>query len=560
MPLAAILAVVSPLWLLGVTLGLSALTLLIYRRTAHLPVVERCLALSLPGALTLSLGLLLNGSAANAEFNWSSVRLAPAFSLRYGQTIYPTLQEGPVSGHIYGPMAAAMYLPATVFDSPSGAIRMAGFLTVAIFFLPMLAFFTLSGGGSRRGWLWAFWGWLVFLLLVLRSDALSYNAFLIHAEAPALGFTAAACLVLWRSQSPDGSRWHLPLAALLAVLAVWSKQTLLPVMVALPLYLAFNRGWMVACRFCGWLTAALLVTGSLFAAWFGAAELWLNLIAIPGRHPWLRSLTDTSLPWIHEPDYGARLEVLFQAALGLLRRCIKALLILGAIVLGQFFLSGSTGSPKERVREWFRQPWGLCFWVALWLVPTALLGRVKAGGDNNAYGPATCFACLSASVWLIHLCRNYCANRPIAGLNRMVWPVLLGINLASAWFIITTAKSMETRESKAMDFAVSYARQHPGRVYFPWNPLLTLMSEQRAYHFAYGVYDRSLAGKPVSTEHFWAGLPVEVEEVLYATGDERMLLSGYLTNFTREVRLPELPGWVILRRDAGRLPAQKDMR
>jgi len=133
-------------------------------------------------------------------------------------------------------------------------------------------------------------------------------------------------------------------------------------------------------------------------------------------------------------------------------------------------------------------------------------------------------------------------------LKRFISPVLVGAQLLAAWLVVTSVMNYQARGNGAMDWAVSYAREHPGQVYFPWNPLLTLMAEHRAYHFAYGVYDRELAGMPVTPEHFRAGLPADVTEVLYSTQDERRLLGAYLTNFTDEVQLPELPGWVILRR------------
>lgn len=520
------------------------------RRAAGLPVMEQLLAGLLPATLMICFAVVLDRAGANLDFNWSPVRLAPAFALRYGETVYPGLHEGPVGGHIYGPMAALVYWPATICDSPSAALRLGGLIASAVFFLPMLAYLAVAAGGHKRGFIWAGWGWVLFFLLVLRSDTLSYNAFLIHAEAPALGFAIAACAVLVPGN--NGSKWRLPLAAMLAIGAVCSKQTLVPLLVALPLYLWWRDGLPAALRFCGWLAGTLLVAGGIFASWFGADHLWLNQIVIPSKHPWLRSIRDTMQPWIYDHDRGAQLAVLLEAAPGLLRRCAKALVIMVALVVWKIWANrGNTSDWVSRIKSGMRQPWGLTLWVALWLVPTSLLGRVKAGGDNNAYGPATCFACLSAACWLMLAVRDWYARRGVCDcrrLKRFIWPGMVGAQLLAAWLVVSGVMTYQACGNGAMDRAVSYAREHPGRVYFPWNPLLTLMAEQRAYHFAYGVYDRELAGMPVTLEHFRAGLPADVTEVLYSTQDERQLLRDYLTDFTVEVQLPELPGWVILRR------------
>ena len=540
------------LWLMNLVVAICLLFIAVWlqRRTAGLPVMEQLLAGLLPATLMICFGVALDRAGTNLDFNWSPVRLAPAFAIRYGETVYPGLNEGPVGGHIYGPRAALVYLPATIGDSPSAALRLGGLIASTIFFLPMLVYLTMAAGGSKRGFIWVGWGWVLFFLLVLRSDALSYNAFLIHAEAPALGFAVAACAVL--VARVNGASWQLPLAAVLAIVAVFSKQTLVPLMVALPLYLWWRDGLTVALRFCGWLVGALLVTGILFASWFGVENLWLNQIVIPSKHPWLRSLRDTMQPWIYDHDRGAQLAVLLEAAQGLLHRCVKALVIMVVLVVWKIWAGrGNACGWVSRIKSGMRQPWGLTLWVALWLIPTSLLGRVKAGGDNNAYGPATCFACLSAACWLILAGRDWYARRgayDCRRLKRFISPVLVGAQLLAAWLVVTSVMNYQARGNGAMDWAVSYAREHPGQVYFPWNPLLTLMAEHRAYHFAYGVYDRELAGMPVTPEHFRAGLPADVTEVLYSTQDERRLLGAYLTNFTDEVQLPELPGWVILRR------------
>jgi len=60
---------------------------------------------------------------------------------------------------------------------------------------------------------------------------------------------------------------------------------------------------------------------------------------------------------------------------------------------------------------------------------------------------------------------------------------------------------------------VAYLKQHPGEVYLPWDPWLTWSAEHRRDHFEYGVFDRALAGEPISRKHYLEGLPPRIRFV-----------------------------------------------
>jgi hypothetical protein len=61
-------------------------------------------------------------------------------------------------------------------------------------------------------------------------------------------------------------------------------------------------------------------------------------------------------------------------------------------------------------------------------------------------------------------------------------------------------------------------RSHPAQVYLPWNPLDTWVAEHRRDHFDNGVFDRALAGRPISREHYRSGLPAHLHWVAIRRG------------------------------------------
>lgn len=66
--------------------------------------------------------------------------------------------------------------------------------------------------------------------------------------------------------------------------------------------------------------------------------------------------------------------------------------------------------------------------------------------------------------------------------------------------------------------AYEYLRRHPGRAYFPCNPLAHLMAEGRLPHFLLPILERSVAGLPMSRDQIEAHLPPRFEEIVFPPG------------------------------------------
>jgi hypothetical protein len=56
--------------------------------------------------------------------------------------------------------------------------------------------------------------------------------------------------------------------------------------------------------------------------------------------------------------------------------------------------------------------------------------------------------------------------------------------------------------------STAYKESKSSKVWFPEYPLSSLLATGHLYHFSTGIWDRYLAGKPVSKTQMWDGIPV----------------------------------------------------
>ena len=193
-------------------------------RLSHWLPFERVMAAALPSLVLITLFQSFCSFSAlffEPACAWSGNRLTPAFAITHGLGLYHGPSSGPVTGMIYGPLMALIYLPATLASTPSGALFLGGIVSVVIFFVPIL---WLHIGRHRRdpkSLIVATTGFVCFVLLSLESLPLR-SGFAIHADAPAVGLAGASCAVLYVGRSRP--TFALSLSATLIVMASWTKQ------------------------------------------------------------------------------------------------------------------------------------------------------------------------------------------------------------------------------------------------------------------------------------------------------------------------------------------------
>ena len=124
--------------------------------------------------------------------------------------------------------------------------------------------------------------------------------------------------------------------------------------------------------------------------------------------------------------------------------------------------------------------------------------------------------------------------------------------------------------------AFRFARLHPGEVYLPYHPLITLMAEKRAYHllletmsqqyFEYLVDGPDLSASDADDAWFSAFLPPKLQYVLYRTDADTPMtgirrpyqFKEHLWRYVPEMRseVPIAPGWTALVSDGTNLEPQ----
>lgn len=465
------------------------------------------------------------------SWDLNGIRLQRTFALAAGMPLYPPPGEGTAMLPLYGPVGAVAYLPAVLARTPTAAVAIGQLLALFYFFAPPLAWHLLLGRRTL-----ALLAFLLFAAAGVDLWPLEYAAFTVHVDAPALGLALLACLAAYRS-TPATWRSAYAVSALCAVLALWTKQVVLPLLVALPLYLLLTEGAKSARRYLVVLAGVGLLVGGVIFLGFGSPRLlWFHLVTVPGRHPW---------------RFGGGGHALLTGT----RLLFSELAVLWAICLASLALRADWLRRTAAGRDWRRvlrrQPWPLLWLVGLLMVPTAVLGLVKEGGDRNALSYTAYFLLAGATLSLLTAAMaaedQRDRRRVRAGL--VVTPALILAAVVTLQEPGCLAPWRHTRDRDVLpqELAFRYARAHPGEAYFPRLTLSSYLAEGRLYHQSPGFIDAYYAGVPIADEALWAHLPPRLRIVAF----ERNGYEGQVRFLPFYERLepapddPDLPGFAI---------------
>lgn len=487
----------------------------------------RCIAFALPALAVVLAAAVLMELLESFFRPFNDGRLGSAASLLHGYKLYYRLDEGPILGLMYSPLAALMYLPATMASTPVAAVACGEFLTIAYYFGPVIVVIV---GEARRGCVGRVVTSLVlvsFGLMTLALRTLSGPAFWIHADAPALGFTASACAWLHFQKHP--ARLVDALApAFLAVAAVLSKQVAVPILAAVPVCTLILHGRRAFVQSLFAIGIAMLTSGAVIVSVFDSEAFMLNVIYIPAHHTWK----------------GAPLDALKNGVTSLAEACLLPFWIVVACTL-------STSGTNQQQDAGTTRPasrWRIWLVVAGLMTPTSVLGWVKIGADVNALAYTVYFLAVAAHLRLVHICSPHCEpqlhRKPQAAGEFAV--LLLSVSL-SLWIfpeVLSRLPSLIARFPENPErIGFEFAKRHPGEVYFPFNPLITLMSEGRAYHFSDGLWIRELAKVSASQKHIHSFVPERMRIIAYTQSDDHS--RKYFPEFSKAISVDGLRGWNV---------------
>ena len=344
----------------------------------------------------MSLSIILNVLEAPLS-RWNNIRLTPTFALLAGFPLYSTPNEGPIYSWIYGPLAAIVYLPATLASSPVIAIIVAALESVVFFLLPLLGIFFICSQHPIRSQqiLMTLLGLVSFYALISTHQGLVYSMFEVHVDAPAIGFATLSALFLKLRER----NWmlHCSIAAMFAVFSVLTKQTMLPVLFAIPLYVLVVDGLQKFWRVSLMLGGLFIVCGAIVLSIFGIEPVVFTMLDYPRMMGWHSHLLLSA-----GLDNGWTFAIPLLKFSEDLRDGFLLILLLPIFIIG-WHISLSKSSDTFRVS--LNSTAMLLLLFAVLLLPVSILARAKIGGAMNSYAPTTYFliaASVAGTLEIIH--------------------------------------------------------------------------------------------------------------------------------------------------------------
>lgn len=510
------------------------LGLLLYRREPSWGVLDRLWTASLPLLIFVIGARLFNEVLLAPTQIWDTVNLLPAYLLADGKPLYYPPGQGPILDMMYGPMTAVAYWPVTWFTRhPTYATSLAKLCTVFYFFLPAALIGIIRPKPSLRAAIAIAGAFVAYVYYVLQSSSLSGSALWNHADAPALGWAGLSCAILYWRLERKNVAW-LYVSAFLAVLSMWTKQVTVPLVVAMALYLMIADGFLMALQY----TLGVLVFGAMttlvFSSCYGFSELWFNLVVNPSLQPWNKDLVKTE-GW---------------AVVELMERMRWMGILLSFFLIYEFHHHRFKGS----MRAWFdRERWILFIVASLCLIPSALAGRMRVGGDLNAISFSTFFLVTGMYALILRYVTSPEPSEEFHFSQLFLKKFLFAYAVTSmviqlpvqSYYFVCLPKYLHRLESNTPKVAYTYAKAHPGELYMPWNGLETYLAEGKIYHFEYAVFDREVGNLPPSEEHFRAGLPTAMQAIAYPPNEQARHVMKHFPEYVHETIDPELPGWTI---------------
>ncbi|HVO33328.1 MAG TPA: hypothetical protein VMU17_05375, partial [Elusimicrobiota bacterium] len=96
-------------------------------------------------------------------------------------------------------------------------------------------------------------------------------------------------------------------------------------------------------------------------------------------------------------------------------------------------------------------------------------------------------------------------------------------------------------------FAYQFALKHPQEVYFPLDPIATLLSDGKMYHFDVGLFDMTeLFHEAIPPAQLRDYIPAHLKYLAFETNNQ--FSAALFPEFRHKTQLPELPGWTVFTR------------
>lgn len=461
-------------------------------------------------------------------FVWNEIRMARSAALLHGFAIYPGRDaSSPIVGTLHTPVSHCLYLVAAGFHNPTDALLAGSLLSLLLVFVPLGWVLWRASEGASDRLLAAAAVFLFCGFLVMQAPGTFHIASMIHGDAAAVAFATVACGVFSNRLKPITAA-QVWMAGLAAVLAVGSKQTIAPIVLAIALFLAVASGARLVAHF----VAAVFVGGAVL--------MGVILEFVPLRAFLFNTVTLAA----HLPLKVGYIGLLVRAFREGKQDSLPAVFPIMLLAGGQWIAA----KRRPGLRDFFRaNRWAVFAIAATAQIPVVVKAVATSGADVNHPG---------AALYLLFVAASLAIEQHVTDPDQALWRGLAWMCAAVGILVGIAPGTLLSLPSRVRDLRVSppemalrYELRHPGHAYFPWNPLASLQSAGKAYHVDYSVYDREIAGYPLTPQQFEAGLPPGFEVVAVPPGEQprssalRRMLERY-----RPTADIELPGWTVYKR------------
>lgn len=518
------------IWILLILLVVCAACATIFVRRSR-GWIDASLAMIVFASLWVVLSLATIRLFTAPQSVWNDARLAEVVATLKHYPLYLAPRDGPIRSYKYGPLGAAAYLPAGIFaNTPTNQILLGSLLTAIYFFLPVI--WVIRRAAPHAPPLMQIAAFACFAAMVHNSYTLAVPSFWIHTDAPALGLAACSIALALYPRDKKYVTLNRIGSALCAVLAFWTKQTVAPILLVLPLWSLLTNGRRQALRDALYLLILFAIVSIICVNSFDAHAMEYYMYSEPSHHLW------------ETADNKAK--VAFVAWL-IVRHTWLTLSLLIAVLLLRV---------PQKIRpmsSWLNQNrWMLPVMFAIVLAPSALFGWVKPGGASNNAALITYFLLIAAVSALADFeFPRFIAHWPEAKVIGQAMVVLVVAEIATRAFFgdfslgSQFVQAMHPNQNDS-EIAFRYERAHPGDVYFPWNLEASLLASGKLYDFDYGVHDRILAGDPPGPSELRAGLPTNMRAIAYPPQLVPSLdMLGLLPEYRQVLHIPGLEGFIV---------------
>jgi hypothetical protein len=152
--------------------------------------------------------------------------------------------------------------------------------------------------------------------------------------------------------------------------------------------------------------------------------------------------------------------------------------------------------------------------IAAAQLPAAVAGLQKIGGTINHLGVVTLLLASAGIVMLLEAARAAPAASALRAYGFPAVATLAAAAAIAAGLPMSFVSRVCFGGPSPLARCAALAAARPGEVYFPWQPLASLVAEGRLYHIDYGLLDLRFSRFPASGEWLHAGLPPRLRYVV----------------------------------------------